>query len=166
MKKISNLIIHCSDSPFGDANLIDSWHKERGWKCIGYHFVITNGRRLNSKDYVAKDDGIIEKGRFLNDDEWIQDNEIGSHALGLNDRSIGICLIGKDQFTLSQWRSLITLCQKRIITSKINIDSVIGHNETQSGKQQGKTCPNFDVNMLRVCLNRNDMYALIPSNFM
>ena len=40
MAKLTNIIIHCSDSDFGDAQTIDLWHKQRGWKGIGYHYVI------------------------------------------------------------------------------------------------------------------------------
>ena len=45
MREIKKIIIHCSDSEFGDAALIDKWHKERGWTGIGYHYVILNGCR-------------------------------------------------------------------------------------------------------------------------
>ena len=34
MAKLTNIIIHCSDSDFGDAQTIDFWHKQRGWKGI------------------------------------------------------------------------------------------------------------------------------------
>lgn len=162
MKKITNLVIHCSDSEFGDAKTIDEWHKERGWKRIGYHFVILNGKRAS--EYKIDDDGKIERGRFLNDDEWIEDSEIGSHCLGLNDRTIGICLIGKKQFTLSQWKALVNLCIDRIRKAKIDPEAVIGHYETPSGKAQGKTCPNLDMELLRECIRRGDYLAAIPSN--
>ena len=43
-RKIKNIIIHCSVSDFGDAELIRSWHvDERGWRDIGYNGVILNG---------------------------------------------------------------------------------------------------------------------------
>ena len=43
VREIKKVIIHCSDSDFGTASVIDGWHKERGWDGIGYHYVITNG---------------------------------------------------------------------------------------------------------------------------
>ena len=52
---IDKIIVHCSATPEGrdiDAAKIDEWHKKRGWKMIGYHFVV-------------KLDGIIELGRPL-----------------------------------------------------------------------------------------------------
>ncbi len=58
-KEIKRIIIHHSASDFGDAKLIDKWHKERGWKGIGYHFVVLNGKR-RSKDKINE----INKRRF------------------------------------------------------------------------------------------------------
>ena len=80
------IILHCSDSAWGDAAIIDEWHKERGFNKIGYHKVILNGCRKSSHDYDKKIDGMVEDGREL--------NEIGAHCYGHND-AIGICLIGK-----------------------------------------------------------------------
>ena len=37
------ITIHCSDSEWGNADVIDEWHKKRGWDGIGYHYVILNG---------------------------------------------------------------------------------------------------------------------------
>ena len=49
----NKIIIHCSATPRGvdySAADIDKWHKQRGFRGIGYHYVI-------------KLDGTIEKGR-------------------------------------------------------------------------------------------------------
>lgn len=92
------VIIHCSDSPFGDAATIDRWHKERGWKMIGYHYVILNGVRKSASKYIEIDDGKIEEGRPL--------GMKGAHTYGHND-SIGICLIGNsNSFTVKQLMTL------------------------------------------------------------
>ena len=43
MRKISKIIIHCSATPEGRNNTIEDierWHKARGWKSVGYHYVI------------------------------------------------------------------------------------------------------------------------------
>lgn len=157
MKKITHIIIHCSDSKFGDSKLIDSWHKERGWSGIGYHFVILNGSRTTSKTYKESEDGIVERGRPLNDDEWISDNEIGSHALGFNDKSIGICLIGINQFTKNQLYSLLERLKVLIKRHKIDPNNILGHYEIpQSG---GKTCPNFNVQIIRNLLTSDNIRA-------
>jgi len=47
--KNKKVIIHCSDSSFGNAVLIDKWHRQRGFDNIGYHFVILNSHPFSSK---------------------------------------------------------------------------------------------------------------------
>ena len=76
MRKIDEIIIHCSDSPEGrndKAEDIRRWHKQRGFNDIGYHYVIDL-------------DGTIEQGRPI--------EQAGAHCTGHNRNSIGICYIG------------------------------------------------------------------------
>lgn len=128
------IFIHCSASkPSMDigAAEIDRWHRQRGWLGIGYHFVI---RR----------DGTVEKGRDL--------YQAGAHAVGYNDRSVAICMVGgihetemqgrwpkpEDNFTEAQWEALDTLVDQMQAT--FPGAKVIGHNEVAD-----KACPAFDV---------------------
>jgi len=148
MGKITNIVLHCSDSFWGCVREIRQWHLQRGWRDIGYHFVILNGRVVNDL-YLPVLDGQIEAGRDLNGDPFLKDNEIGAHALGYNDKSIGICLIGVNQFSDKQMESLARLLHDLCRAYGIEPDSIIGHYETSSGKAQGKTCPNFDVRAFR-----------------
>ena len=103
MKKV---ILHCSDSNYGNSALITKWHLDRGFNTIGYHFVILNGWLCyNTYNYFF--DGSIETGRPLSDDSVIEHFEIGAHVLGHNKDSVGICLIGKSgKFTENQIQSL------------------------------------------------------------
>ena len=42
MRKISLIVVHCSAvRPWkrSSAADIDGWHKDKGWKGIGYHYV-------------------------------------------------------------------------------------------------------------------------------
>lgn len=108
---IPEIILHCSDSGFGNAVLIDSWHAQRGFITpsgihIAYHYVILNGQ-LSPKKHNSASDGCIETGRPLDDDNIIQPDEVGAHTLGYNTNSIGICLIGlSGQFSKAQIRAL------------------------------------------------------------
>ena len=118
MRKVDTHIIHCSDSRFGDAATIDIWHKERGWRGIGYHFVILR-------------DGTLEGGRPL--------QHIGAHVRGYNRTSIGTCLIGKTDFTPAQMTTLQVLhLALKAMFPKLD---VCGHRDLDSRK----TCPNFEV---------------------
>lgn len=153
MRKIENIIIHCSDSLWGCSRELRSWHIAKGWKDIGYHFVILNGLPTftHSKNLhrLPPLDGSIECGRYLDDDSFISKLEVGSHTLGYNEASVGICLIGIKTFTPLQLASLSLLCKTLMLTYSLPASSVIGHYETVSGAEQGKTCPNIDMALFR-----------------
>lgn len=122
MRDITEIIIHCADTPNGKtfyASDIDRWHKERGWTKIGYHWVIDI-------------DGFIEAGRHP--------DEVGAHAEGHNRFSLGICLIGTNKFTQAQWESLALLVHR--LAGEFPLAKIEGHYQVATN---GKTCPNFDV---------------------
>ena len=142
MRDIKKIIIHCSDSDFGDAALLDKWHKERGWEGIGYHYVILNSYR--SKDnYKKEDDGLIEFGRPV--------EKIGAHCKGENADSVGILLIGRHTFTAEQ---LLVALPKLMNDLSIGFGlvpaNVYGHYEFEPLK----TCPNISMEVLRNFLRR------------
>lgn len=145
MKKWNNIIVHSSDSEWGCAVVIDNWHRERGWSEIGYHYVILNGKPFSVHDTFNLFRGTLEPGRKLDLDMWAEINEVGAHALGYNSDSIGICMIGKKDFLVQQFLTLKFLIQFLMKQFEIPRENVIGHRDTKSGKEQGKTCPNFDV---------------------
>lgn len=147
MKKISKIFIHHSASDFGDAKTIDRWHKERGWKGIGYHFVVLNGfrtgRQLDSGKPDLKEIGLIEKGRRLDADPWLEANEIGAHAYGYNSDSIAVCLIHNtfkyDQRHIMAYRHLVAGLCNHFSVSPTN---VIGHYEVDKKKP---LCPGLNM---------------------
>ena len=121
MRRIKELIIHCSDTPSSmdvGVDTIRKWHLERGWTDVGYHYVI---RR----------DGSLEVGR--------PEEKIGAHCSGHNSNSIGVCLVGEGEYTEEQYDCLYHL----ICILKIKYkDSVIyPHNHFN----QNKSCPMFDL---------------------
>lgn len=140
MRNINKIIIHCSDSDWGNAELIDRWHKARGWSEIGYHFVVLNGKET-ANNYNYQTDGLLEQGR--------SSEMIGAHCLGENASSLGVCLIGKKIFTQTQMKNLKILISYLIYNYGVLLENVLGHYETESGKNQGKTCPNIDMKLLR-----------------
>lgn len=121
MEDMTRLVVHCSDSPNDrevDAAEIHRWHLERGWDGIGYHKVILR-------------DGTVENGR---PEYWK-----GSHVGAYNNNSLGVCLIGRDEFTKFQMTSLYYVLDewKRRYPQAM----IMGHCDLDSGK----SCPNFDV---------------------
>lgn len=140
---ITKIIIHCSDSLWGNFKHIDEWHKLR-WNGIvhfgkriycGYHYIVLNGHPEYSKDYansyIPDMDGAVEKGR--------PDAYIGSHCKGQNAHSLGICLIGVHDFTKKQFVGLSSLIDTLLVKYP-DIRYIDPHN-----KYSTKTCPNFDV---------------------
>lgn len=128
MRRIDKIIIHCSATPEGRHHTvedIDRWHRQRGFKCIGYHFVI----------YL---DGSVHKGRPV--------EQIGAHCTGQNANSIGICYIGgcdkkmhaKDTRTPAQREALHDLVE--LLRTEYPKATVHGHREYAQ-----KDCPSFDV---------------------
>ena len=151
MSKIENLIIHHSASVFGDVGVITEWHKERGWRTIGYNMVILNGRRHSNKPYNLADDGLMEPGRDVNNDLYLQLGEVGAHAAGFNKDSLGICLIGHDKFTPNQFRSLIHYVE--YWRSLIPDIKIYGHYHFNKNKPD---CPGFNVDKFVNMLDKVD----------
>ena len=127
MRQIDEIIIHCSateaGSDYGAAD-IDRWHRQRGFRCIGYH-------------YVVRIDGTVEKGRG--------DDEVGAHCKGHNRHSLGVCYIGglrdghpADTRTPAQ-RQALTQLLKALTTRHPNAH-IHGHRDFAP-----KACPCFDA---------------------
>lgn len=139
MREIKKIVLHCSDSIFGNAKMISRWHKAKSWKDIGYHFVILNGR-IERDQYFESMSGSIEVGRNI--------ETMGAHVKGHNSDSIGICLIGVDKFSTEQLYSLLLLLAELMKKYDIKSKDIHGHYEFSS-----KTCPNFDVDEIRTMLD-------------
>lgn len=130
---IKFLVVHCSDTPNSEnLNAIDihKMHLGFGWNGIGYHKVILRN-------------GVLEEGR----PEYWQ----GAHAFGYNDKSLGVCLIGRDKFNPSQMITLGNLLDDWKI--KYPRADIVGHRDITDSK---KTCPNFDVKLWEKSRNIND----------
>ena len=161
MSKIKEIILHCSDSEHGCASIIRQWHLARGWKDIGYHFVIPNGH-ITPDLYIPSMDGCVEVGRVIDGDGYLTGNEIGAHALGHNADSLGICMIGVKSFTTRQLSGAARLITGLMARYGIPIEGVIGHYETESGRAQGKTCPNIDMDWFRANLYDLAAWRMVP----
>ncbi|MGE5457300.1 MAG: N-acetylmuramoyl-L-alanine amidase [Methanococcaceae archaeon] len=133
---MKTVIVHCSDSGFGNAVLIDSWHAERGFKTpagihVGYHFVILNGQ-IGAYKHNSMFDGTIETGRPIDDDSDLELDEIGAHTFGYNN-AVGICLIGlSGTFSVAQIRSLKFLI--KMLRKQFGEIKVIQHSDVDKKK--------------------------------
>ena len=129
MRQITLIVVHCSavrPNQTSSAKKIDEWHKDRGFKGIGYHYVI---RR----------DGTIEPGR----PEWM----IGAHCVNHNKYSIGVCYEGgldirgqpADTRTEAQKASLRKLLEE--LHERYPRAVIVGHHDLNPHK----ACPCFDA---------------------
>jgi hypothetical protein len=143
MSKVASkfLVIHCSDSDFGSAALIDRWHRERGFSKIGYHRVYLNGYECRGPRKKEDIVGAYEVGR--------SDSEVGAHCAGLNAVSDGWCIIGKKSFDEKLLNCVARDAAEWLRERGLPVSACIGHYETDSGKRQGKTCPNINMDEFR-----------------
>lgn len=145
MTKITALVIHAAATYPSmvdvDAATITEWHKERGFRTIGYHYII-------------KRDGTVEKGR--------PDNIQGAHVLHYNTwkdgLTLGICMAGglkegtrepEDNFTDRQYASLTKLLTELHIRHPEA--KVVGHNYFE----ESRACPCFDWQSYVEYLNKS-----------
>lgn len=130
MRKIDKIIIHCSDTPEGRPNTvadITAWHKkERGFRTIGYHYVV----------YL---DGEVVQGRPIKD--------VGAHCTGHNAHSIGICYIGGRSADMKEYKDTRTKEQKKALVELITAlrqqfpdAEVCGHRDLAN-----RECPCFNA---------------------
>lgn len=129
MREIRTIIVHCSATPEGkDYTVADiaRWHRERGFRTIGYHYVVYR-------------DGTIHAGRPA--------EQVGAHCYGHNKYSIGVCYVGgcaadgktpKDTRTDEQRRALRSLLTH--LKATFPGATIRGHRDFAA-----KACPCFDA---------------------
>jgi hypothetical protein len=129
---INRVFIHCSDSEDanlkGDAlyNAVYKWHvEERGWKDIGYHYLIDK----EGKFIFARNLAVMPAAQR-----------------GHNLRSVAIMVHGRRKFTDESLGMLLSLCAR--INEKLEGRvSFHGHCEVN----ENKLCPVFNYsNVLRL----------------
>jgi len=134
-EQVKYLVVHCSATPTGmdiGAEKIDEWHRgePHNFRKIGYHIVIRRS-------------GDMESGRGL--------NEMGAHAKGFNDESLGICLIGGvdengnaepnyDKRQLMRLREVLGGLKALYPAA-----TILGHRDLESAHARLKECPCFDT---------------------
>ena len=126
------IVIHCSDTlpaQVCNAEVIDGWHRLRGFAMIGYH-------------YVVLPNGEVEHGRPL----FYQGAHVGKPK-NYNGVSIGICYVGgrdtngqyADTRTPQQRETLKKLIKQ--LKGKYPSARIVGHRDLD----KGKVCPCFDA---------------------
>lgn len=149
-ERIEYIVVHSAGTRLRnvDARELHRVHRQRGWRGIGHHFVILDGR------HDRKRDGTVERGRPI--------TEAGAHTAGLNDRSIGICCVGqgdREPLTPAQLDALVDLVQALRARYGVALRNVIGHAEVNELVRRGElaadyrvrtTCPGARIDMAHV----------------
>lgn len=147
MRKITHIVIHCTATIQGKeitVKDVDSWHREKGWKGIGYHYLIG----LN---------GCIEKGR--------EEEKIGAHVKGYNRNTIGIAYVGglnkrlaaKDTRTRKQKRALKDLIKK--LKEKYPEAEIVGHRDFSKDLNKNGVIEPFEFVKMCPCFNVKKEYS-------
>ena len=129
MRTITEIIVHSTATPKGmnaTAKDIDKWHRQKGYDCIGYHFVILRN-------------GQIERGRNI--------EIMGAHCKGYNSNTIGVAYVGglnenkqsADTRTGAQKIALNVLLAD-LVKQYTTIRKISGHRDYCN-----TACPSFDA---------------------
>ena len=134
-RHIREIIVHCTATPEGKDYTVSDirrWHTTpvsqggRGWKDIGYHYVVYR-------------DGTVHTGRDV--------NISGAHCTNHNSYSIGVCYVGgcatdgktpKDTRTAAQRMALVKLLKE--LRALYPQAKIYGHRNFAA-----KACPSFDA---------------------
>lgn len=130
-REINLLVVHCSNTRVDHDFPVEALHRShiaRGFAGIGYHFYITR-------------DGEIHLCRSV--------HQVGAHATGWNDQSLGICYEGgldengqpADTRTLAQKCALLDLLRQ--LRKDYPRARILGH--YQLSPYIHKSCPSFDA---------------------
>ena len=130
-REVNLLVVHCTatrcNKDFPVSTLRAS-HKSRGFADIGYHFYITR-------------DGETHPCRPV--------HQIGAHATGWNDKSIGICYEGglDENGRIADTRTYAQKCALLDLLRQLKTDypkaKILGH--YQLSENIRKACPCFDA---------------------
>jgi N-acetylmuramoyl-L-alanine amidase len=131
MTRITHIVVHYTatfpDQPV-TREIVDRWHRERGWSGIGYHWLVTR-------------DGVVEAGR--------PEHVTGAHVANRNTGTIGVCWaggldrasgpnVGVKNMTPVQERALVSLLRE--IKARHPQAEIVGHKDLAA-----TLCPGFDV---------------------
>jgi len=118
------LLVHCTDSDIeshDNAKTVRKWHvEENGWSDIGYHFLILKSGKIIPCRPIHRP---------------------GAHCPLVNKNSIAICLTGRHNFSIEQFKSLKLVVEELKIEFGLNDYDILGHGDLD----KEKTCPNFNV---------------------
>lgn len=143
MAKIEYIVVHHTATPryWTTVQLRDLHVNERGWRDIGYHYVIRQ----------VLGEVLVEEGRPQDGDDHLEPWEYGAHVQGSNARSLGICVVGNfskekmpPMLKAYLLLTLYKLCKKHDLDPMC---AIRGHREMPKASTE---CPGTKVDMTDV----------------
>jgi N-acetyl-anhydromuramyl-L-alanine amidase AmpD len=132
-----SIVVHHTDSAFATPETLAQQHARLGFRSMGHHFVIGNGRGLA--------DGEIHIGQ-----RWLN-QQAGAHVIGRDAKaswytqhSISICLVGDgdaEAFTQAQMIALAQLISALSTELNIPADQVVLHRDIAPTSDPGRMFP-------------------------
>ena len=110
-------------------------HLSKGWRDIGYHRIILHPE---SRDFAkfepTKWFHLVKMGRELDNDPFIEQNEVGAHTLYHNSDSVGICTVGHPDYGLHPLQEQAIIMTNMALAARFNLlsrldDAIKGHRD-------------------------------------
>jgi len=131
MRKIKFIVIHCTDTPEGrevTGEEVDRWHRERGWRMAGYHYLVHLDGRVEHLRPEYMNAAACAKGNA---------NSTGVHVCYVGGRNS--CGDYADTRTKEQQLALLGLLHK--LKGQYPQATICGHRDFDSAK----VCPCFNA---------------------
>ncbi len=122
---------------------IRGWHKKNGWRDIGYHRVILHDDAIpQSHKPIQHWSTLVKQGRELDDNWYMTGAEQGAHTKGFNGDSIGICVVGNTDYTMTEWQKVALKGALDVLVKRYGLkkEDVFGHRDFNATK-----CPGDEI---------------------
>lgn len=144
MRKIESLIFHWSVTyPETTVKDVRKMHLQRGYRDIGYHRYILHPNSHELKKPAKFWWQLVKEGRYINEDIWLEEQEIGAHTLYQNRKSVGICVNGHPSYPLHPLQKVAIRETAQIMAKRYGLDvrkDIYGHRDFNATQ-----CPGDEI---------------------
>lgn len=144
MSEIKRIIVHWSVSPWswGIEDIRRIHVEQHGWPRIAYHRVILHecSSEIKVPDHsVLVWSDLVKATIHIDDDKFLESNEIGYHAAEMNSSSIGVCVISSPNHCMSKLQQEALTNTLNILIKRFNLDikDIFGHRDFGMNKNKG-----------------------------
>lgn len=132
-RRIKYIVNHWADmGPKTTVSDIRAIHLRKGWRDIGYHRIILHPE---SKQFERPPEdwwSLVKTGRYLNEDLYVEEKEVGAHTLHFNSVSVGVCTVGMPGLALHPLQREAIIRTNRVLVNRFQLDpkaAIKGHRD-------------------------------------